>query len=572
MSGTTISATGNFGYVSTNWQIDGLGSPAPTIYSYSASYDKVGNVAGYTDSVNGTWSFTYDSLNRVARATGSQDSNPYPNYCWQYDSFSNREWQTSSATPYSTSNGGANSCPVSAGPSTGAGYNANNQISGGSFAYDPAGNVSGDTTTGNSYLYDGEGRVCAMQQSIVGPPVMTGYLYDAEGHRVAKGSLTHFTCDTNANGFTATAVYVLGPSGEQMTEMTNSSGTWQWVHTNVYAPGLSATYDADLTEHTEGSLYFDLSDWLGTRRQQTDYAGNPCLNFTSLPYGDGLTPITVSCLSPSGDATEHHFTGKERDTESGNDYFGARYYASTMGRWLSPDPGGISLKHLANPQKWNKYAYTINNPLRYFDPDGMVEMDVQLRSFIQQKSVSDPLGRHFAGDNRGPTSSQNVTSRTTITVRIETDPSIRPGNPIISQTPGSAGQTKQLDANGNVIKTGTATTGLPTVTGGRDANGNPVLTFNQDTKNPLEPQSVTPGISAQNLGVTVGQNGSWVETSGDLSLSPSFELNIGGNNIPLESELPGAAFGAGLIAPDVPVYNFTVLPPPPPPPPQQPHQ
>jgi hypothetical protein len=45
MSGTTISATGNFGYVSTNWQIDGLGSPAPTIYSYSASYDKVGNEA-----------------------------------------------------------------------------------------------------------------------------------------------------------------------------------------------------------------------------------------------------------------------------------------------------------------------------------------------------------------------------------------------------------------------------------------------------------------------------------------------------------------------------------------------
>lgn len=30
-------------------------------------------------------------------------------------------------------------------------------------------------------------------------------------------------------------------------------------------------------------------------------------------------------------------TGKERDSESGNDYFGARYYASTMGRWLSPD-------------------------------------------------------------------------------------------------------------------------------------------------------------------------------------------------------------------------------------------
>jgi hypothetical protein len=156
--------------------------------------------------------------------------------------------------------------------------------------------------------------------------VRTGYLYDAEGHRVAKGSLTLFTCDTNPddtdryNGFTPTAVYVLGPSGEQMTEMTNSAGTWRWAHTNVYAPGLSATYDADPTEQTEGQLYFALSDWLGTRRQQTDYAGNPCLTFSSLPYGDGLTPITISCLSPSEDATEHHYTGKERDSESGNHF------------------------------------------------------------------------------------------------------------------------------------------------------------------------------------------------------------------------------------------------------------
>jgi RHS repeat-associated protein len=256
--------------------------------------------------------------------------------------------------------------PVSAGPSTGASYDSNNQIS--SNGYDAAGDLAADTITGDSYLYDGDGRVCAMQMSVNGIPFMTGYLYDAEGHRVAKGSLTHFTCDRNANGFSATAVYVLGPSGEQMTEMTNISGTWRWAHTNVYAPGLSATYDADLTENTEESLYFDLSDWLGTRRQQTDYAGNPCLNFTSLPYGDGLTPITVSCLSPSGDATEHHFTGKERDAESGNDYFGARYFASSMGRMLSPDPIGGGL---TDPQSLNKYAYALNNPLRFTDPTGL---------------------------------------------------------------------------------------------------------------------------------------------------------------------------------------------------------
>ena len=66
-----------------------------------------------------------------------------------------------------------------------------------------------------------------------------------------------------------------------------------------------------------------------------------------------------------------HYTGKERDTESGNDYFGARYYASSMGRFMSPDPAGVRAVKLANPQTWNWYAYVINNPLRYTDPTGM---------------------------------------------------------------------------------------------------------------------------------------------------------------------------------------------------------
>jgi RHS repeat-associated protein len=65
------------------------------------------------------------------------------------------------------------------------------------------------------------------------------------------------------------------------------------------------------------------------------------------------------------------FTGKERDTESGNDYFGARYYASTMGRLLSPDPHSGTLLHVLNPQRWNMYAYALNNPLLYTDPTGM---------------------------------------------------------------------------------------------------------------------------------------------------------------------------------------------------------
>jgi len=70
----------------------------------------------------------------------------------------------------------------------------------------------------------------------------------------------------------------------------------------------------------------------------------------------------------------HRSTGKERDTESGNDYFGARYYASSMGRFLSPDWSAkaepVPYAKLDNPQSLNLYAYVRNNPLIRIDADG----------------------------------------------------------------------------------------------------------------------------------------------------------------------------------------------------------
>ena len=265
-------------------------------------------------------------------------------------------------------------------------------------------------------------------------------------------------------------------------------------------------------------------------------------------------------------APVYKFTGKERDSESGLDNFGARYHASSMGRFMSPDPKMPSLKHLLNPQKWNKYAYTLNNPLRYVDPDGLEEMDIQVRAFISQQSVS-VAGQHFAGDNRGFSTAANASSRTSITVRIETDASKR-ANPIIS-TSTSIGQSQKLDANGNVIKTGTANTGLPTVNGGRDANGNVVLNFQQDTKNPLSPgpQALTPGISTD-LTVTVPQSGSSVTAAGTTSGFPSIEMNVTPegqptSNVPLND--PGPNGSALSLFNTNSVLVTQPLPPPPPP-------
>jgi RHS repeat-associated protein len=64
-------------------------------------------------------------------------------------------------------------------------------------------------------------------------------------------------------------------------------------------------------------------------------------------------------------------TGKERDTESRLDYFGARYYASSMGRWTSSDPSGLYMADPENPQTLNLYSYVGNNPLMYTDPSGL---------------------------------------------------------------------------------------------------------------------------------------------------------------------------------------------------------
>ena len=319
-----------------------------SLYTYSltsanssAGYDVAGNLTDFNDSVMGRWHNGYDNLNRLQAA--SVTGGPYDgmSLAWTIDPFGNRQTQMPTghtppqATPGLTFN------------------NAQNHAD--QLIYDNAGNVNNDGS--NVYLFDGLNRVCAVQGGGSGGSV-TGYLYDAEGRRVAKGSQTALSCDLSSNGFTPTEVYVLNHDGVPFVTL---DGTANWKRTDIFTENtLLGTYDPT-------GFHYALADWLETKRVQYSLTEGTESLYSSLPFGDSLT-------STGGDATDRHFTSKERDIESGLDYFGVRYYASSTGRFISPDwaekPEAVPYSDLMNPQSLNLYGYVGNNPLSKADDNG----------------------------------------------------------------------------------------------------------------------------------------------------------------------------------------------------------
>ena len=224
----------------------GANTTANLLYSYripdQAGFAANGNLLNVVDSVTGTWNYTYDDLNRLKSAAATAGYFAGAQTAWAIDSFGNLSAQTQGGTPQVT-------MPTS----RTVGYTAaSNQVS--SFTYDAAGNVIVDNL--NSYAYDAEGRLCAAKTA---GPAYTGYLYDAAGTRVAKGTISSLSCNFATNGFTLNTSWVLDPSGEQVTEY---DGSGNWKHTNLFTGGqLLATYVAGETD-------FALNDWLGTKREK----------------------------------------------------------------------------------------------------------------------------------------------------------------------------------------------------------------------------------------------------------------------------------------------------------------
>jgi len=165
--------------------------------------------------------------------------------------------------------------------------------------------VAGNQTAigGYAFGYDAENRM--ISSTVNGGT--TQYGYDGDGRRVTK---------TMAG---ATTTYVYDAMGQ-----------------------LVAEYGA-LTALDSGTKYVTV-DHLGSTRLVTDSSGNPERCYDYLPFGEeiasGTDGRTGNCFTSAATPLTQKFTGKERDAETGLDYFGARYMSSAQGRFTSPDPEG----------------------------------------------------------------------------------------------------------------------------------------------------------------------------------------------------------------------------------------
>jgi len=125
----------------------------------------------------------------------------------------------------------------------------------------------------------------------------------------------------------------------------------------------------------------------GVYYYHTDPAGSPLAmtnNSKTVVWKADYRPFGEEQSKTLNFSNDRMFAGKERDRETGMYYFGARYMRPENGRFTTIDPigpvdartGKVNDKMLVNPQRLNRYAYALNNPYRYVDPDGLFEITI----------------------------------------------------------------------------------------------------------------------------------------------------------------------------------------------------
>jgi RHS repeat-associated protein len=270
-----------------------------------------------------TENFTYDNLNRLTQ--GSSSGTKWGE-AFTVDPWGNM-WQRSLVS------GKTNYEPLNAPASL------QNQLTG--FTYDVAGNMiqNGSAT----YTYDGDNRLRATAGWT--------YVYDGEGVRVKK-----------SNGSTGT-LYWTGTGSEAISE-SNRAGTDQEEYIFFGAERIARR------DVATNAVHYYFSDHLGSASIVTNASGAIEDESDYYPYGGEMV---ISATAPQN----YKFTGKERDAESGLDDFGARFHASALGRFMTPDwdakPVTVPYAKFGDPQTLNLYSYVENAPVNRADADGHEE-------------------------------------------------------------------------------------------------------------------------------------------------------------------------------------------------------
>ena len=332
-------------YYSTNWAHGGSGP------------DNNGNVLMSQTIVNNFYvedRYSYDQLNRLTAVHEYENgAAPAGNQLYSYDRWGNRTINTSSTLGVNKEfavNAATNRIGVPVGYS-------------GVMTYDDAGNLTTDTYSGyGDSVYNADNNMIRAQDSYGG---WSHYTYNADGLRVRRKINNQETWQIY--GFEGELVAEYAANGSAATPKTEYG----------YRNGQLL-----ITAAANANIKWFVADHLGTPRMIIDHTGTLAniKRHDYLPFGEELLSGTAGRGPGNGYAgvndVRQQFTSKERDVETGLDYFGARCYSSMQGRFTNVDPALESASG-TNPQSWNRYAHVFNSPLRYVDPFGLWAYSIQ---------------------------------------------------------------------------------------------------------------------------------------------------------------------------------------------------
>jgi RHS repeat-associated protein len=298
--------------------------------------------------------YVYDELNRLKSAEEKAGTTSTWKQVYSYDRYGNRT--LAAETTYPAQLNTTNNPAVS---------QQNNRITSAGYVYDAAGNLQCDVThqclTGGEtsapnlsvniayFDYDAENRIVRAGSGGAGyGEGGSSYTYDGDGWRVRKavtgGEVTAFVYDA------------LGRVVAEYSNQVEAKGTRYLTQDNLGSTRVIT--DAQGNAHTDPNT--------GAAGSRHDY----------YPFGEEIAAGGGREASPALgynlSSVRQKFIGKERDYETGLDYLGARYYSSSRGLFSSPDPFSFQQEMLADPQRFNLYAYVRNNPLTFIDPTGMI--------------------------------------------------------------------------------------------------------------------------------------------------------------------------------------------------------